>query len=834
MAESKDISVEKQELALLSWIQQFAPYGVFTLDKSLRIKTWNRWMESHSGLSSAAVAGRDLVEIFPELADRKLTQPFQRALEGETSVLSTSLHRYLLPFRSQLGDRETNLMRQTARVSPLLFEGQAFGVIVVIEDVTQRESQADDLVSQHRRDEVLSWALVHLLKSDEPRKTIRQLFFKIAEHLDFDTFFLYLQDIQGGPIKLYTAGGIADDLQKDFLEYPLLSDVANEPGPVFFDAINNRQEPEYAILKKAKVSAAIAIPLKVENKNLGSLCFASWSREHVAVEESDLLKTIAQYLATAVDKENTAKELKRFEEANHWMGAIVESSDDAIISKDLDGMIKSCNQGAARLFGYEIEELVGKPMRILIPEDHQEEESEILNRIRSGKQIEHFETVRQRKDGRLIEVSLMISPVIDVSGRVIGASNIARDITERKRAEQKLAESFHREKLAREKAESANRTKDNFLAALSHELRTPLNPALLIASESADNYQLPESVRLNFESIRKSIELEASLIDDLLDLTRITTGKIILNKSFMNVHDVLKDAILTTQADQQEKELNWDIKFVAPSASVYGDAVRLQQIFWNVLKNAIKFTPTKGRITIETSNQAGDQFVVKIADTGVGMNAGEIGRIFKAFAQGDHAAGGSSHRFGGLGLGLAISKNLVELHSGKIEALSAGTNRGATFIITLPLAVDNKAGQKNHLNMTNRTTEGSSSLPIAEMSVLLVEDHAMTREVMAQLLRRRNYKVFTAESIAKAREIADQNNVDLVISDLGLPDGSGNDLMDELRQRYGLKGIALTGYGMEEDIARGKAAGFVTHLIKPVRIQSLENALLAVKARTNS
>jgi CheY-like chemotaxis protein len=355
----------------------------------------------------------------------------------------------------------------------------------------------------------------------------------------------------------------------------------------------------------------------------------------------------------------------------------------------------------------------------------------------------------------------------------------------------------------------------------------------LIASESADNYQLPESVRLNFESIRKSIELEASLIDDLLDLTRITTGKIILNKNFVNVHDVLKDAILTTQADQQEKELNWDLKFVAPVASVYGDAVRLQQIFWNVLKNAIKFTPTKGKITIETSNQPAGQLVVRIADTGVGMSAGEIQRIFKAFAQGDHAAGGSSHRFGGLGLGLAISKNLVELHSGKIEASSAGVNQGATFTIVLPLAVDERTVPKNLLDLTNRTTEDSSDLPMAETSVLLVEDHPMTREVMAQLLRRRKYKVFTADSIAKARDIADKNNLDLVISDLGLPDGNGNDLMDELRQRYGLKGIALTGYGMDEDIARGKAAGFVTHLIKPVRIQSLETALLAIKARAS-
>jgi len=833
MGDKGNISIEKQESALLSWIQQFAPYGVFTLDQSLRIKTWNSWMESHSGLSSAHVVGRELIEVFPELVERKLTQPLQRALEGETSILSTALHRYLLPFRSQLDYRETGPMRQTARVAPLLFEGQVFGVIVVIEDVTQRESQADNFHSQHRRDEVLSWALVHLLKSDEPRKTIRQLFFKIAENLDFDTFFLYLQESQGSPIKLYTAGGIADELQKDFLEYPLLSEVANRQEPAFFDSIYSRTEPEYTLLKKAKISAAIAIPLKVDNKNLGVLCFASWNRKQIAFEESDLLKTIAQYLATAVDKENTAKELKKFEEANHWMGAIVESSDDAIISKDLDGVIKSCNKGAARLFGYEIEELIGKPIRILIPNDHLAEESDILNRIRNGEKIEHFETVRQRKDGSLLEVSLMISPVIDVSGKVIGASNIARDITERRRAEQKLTESFQREKLAREKAESANRTKDNFLAALSHELRTPLNPALLIASESAANYQLPEEVRLSFETIRKNIELEASLIDDLLDLTRITTGKIVLNKTLLNIHDVLADAVKTIEAEQREKDLTLDIKFGVLFAVVYGDAVRLQQVFWNVLKNAIKFTPAKGRITIETLDDVDQQLLIKITDTGIGMNADEIARVFTAFAQGDHAAGGASHRFGGLGLGLAICQNLVELHSGKIEAFSAGPNQGTTFIVTLPLFKVNKTPKNDDSNPAKPETNESSDNVIVETSVLLVEDHTATRDVMAQLLRRRNYKVFTADSIAAAREIAGENKLDLLISDLGLPDGNGNDLMNELRMRYGLKGIALTGYGMEEDIARGKMVGFVAHLTKPVRIQLLESALLTVKSKAN-
>ncbi len=396
------------------------------------------------------------------------------------------------------------------------------------------------------------------------------------------------------------------------------------------------------------------------------------------------------------------------------------------------------------------------------------------------------------------------------------------DITQRIQSEQALLK-------AKAAAESASRSKDNFLAALSHELRTPLNPALLIASESADNHELPETTRLNFETIRKNIELEASLIDDLLDLTRITAGKMVLNKNLVNIHEILKDAIATTQAEQQEKKLHLDIQLNAPQFMVEGDAVRLQQVFWNVLKNAVKFTPPKGKITLETSVKEGDQLLIKFTDTGIGMSAAEVARVFTAFAQGDHADDHGPHRFGGLGLGMAISKNLVEMHSGKIVAESAGLNQGAVFTIELPLAkkfmtrpqIGNGPSTKNPAEPFKEASDS--------MAILLVEDHEITRTVLTQLLTRRNYEVIAVDSAAKARETASQNKFDLLISDIGLPDGNGNDLMNEFREKYGIKGIALTGYGMEEDIARGKAAGFVTHLIKPVKIQSLENALSIVK-----
>ena len=271
----------KKEVALLSWIQKFAFYGVITLDTSFRVQTWNHWMEIHSGLRSEDAAGKDFLILFPELRERKLASYFELALTGESSVLSTSLHHYLLRLPSPLREPGVLHMLQTARIAPLLSEGIVCGIVVIIEDVTQRESQAEALRRQHQRDIILSWASAHLLESEQPRKTIRQLFFKIAENLDFDTFLLYLRDIETGILGLYASGGFPVDLEKDFEGYPLLCAAADTPEMMVFDSVGSRTAPEFRLLQKAGVSAAIAIPLRVNDRPLGLLCLASWRRQNV-------------------------------------------------------------------------------------------------------------------------------------------------------------------------------------------------------------------------------------------------------------------------------------------------------------------------------------------------------------------------------------------------------------------------------------------------------------------------------------------------------------------------------------------------------------------------
>jgi signal transduction histidine kinase len=369
---------------------------------------------------------------------------------------------------------------------------------------------------------------------------------------------------------------------------------------------------------------------------------------------------------------------------------------------------------------------------------------------------------------------------------------------------------------------TASRAKDDFLAMLSHELRTPLNPVLLISSEGAKNHELPPRVRTDFATICKNVEVEARLIDDLLDLTRIARGKITLDKALIQAHSVMEDAIANVRDELNQKHIVLNLKLVAAWHLVFADAVRLQQIFLNLLKNAVKYTPEGGQITV-TSSVTGNNLIIAVADTGIGLLPEEITNIFKAFSQVRKTSNGNTHRSEGLGLGLAISQKLAELHAGQIRVASEGHGKGSVFSIELPLA--QAVGEGAPDSPPADSPPSGSPMIRNNIRILLVEDHEPTRTALTRLLMRRSYKVTTASSIAEARAMAEAGNFNLLVSDIGLPDGNGYDLMDELRKRFNLQGIALTGFGMEQDVARSQKAGFVVHLTKPIRADSLENAL---------
>jgi PAS domain S-box-containing protein len=489
---------------------------------------------------------------------------------------------------------------------------------------------------------------------------------------------------------------------------------------------------------------------------------------------------------------------------------------------DRDHRFKFVNRTYARRFGLEPHELIGRHFTEIMGEEPYQAIKHHLAAALRGERVEFEAEIAYAELGPRW-VFVIHEPEHSPDGEIVGLVAVTTDITERKQAEQAVA-------AARDAAVAASRAKDDFLARLSHELRTPLNPVLLLASEAAEDARLAPDVRADFETIAQNVMLEARLIDDLLDLTAITRGKLALSMQPVAIHTALHEALAMVRQDIAHKQLRVALQFNAGRQTVLGDDMRLKQIFWNVIKNAVKFTPTSGQITIETQvSEERDTIGIRITDTGIGLTGDELARIFAAFAQGDHASSGSG-RFGGLGLGLVISKMLVQLHSGEITASSAGRDHGATFTIELPLCTDFGALKPVAAHGGDAGRLAPMAAEVGARRVLLVEDHQPTCVTLAALLARRSFHVVTAGSVGEARAKVESEKFDFVISDVGLPDGNGCDLMTEIRNRHGLAGVALTGYGMDDDMARSRAAGFLTHLTKPVSVQALDRALALMVA----
>jgi two-component system CheB/CheR fusion protein len=432
-------------------------------------------------------------------------------------------------------------------------------------------------------------------------------------------------------------------------------------------------------------------------------------------------------------------------------------------------------------------------------------------RAARGESIRDFEFSLAFEDGTTRNVVAYGTPLHDAHGNARGAVHVLVDITERKRAEMDLT-------AAKAAAEEANRAKDDFLAVLSHELRTPLTPVKLAVAMLLDRTDFDPAAREMLEMIRRSIAMEARLIDDLLDVSRIARGKIELRKQRIDLGAVIDRAAEVCRSDIEAAGLRLQLKSEsAGQVWVEADPGRLQQVFWNLLKNAIKFTPRGGMIDV-CCRLDGGHVVAEVRDSGIGMELDALKRVFNAFEQEQRSI---TRQFGGLGLGLAICKAIIEMHGGNIEAESCGRDLGATFRVRLPLAAppcDEASGPS-----TARLAD------VCPLRVLLVEDHPMTAKMLEMVIGANGHTVQWAASIASALGLAGSMDFDLLISDLGLPDGSGHDLICELRRRgCALPGIALTGYGQENDIRRSLEAGFAAHLTKPASREAIREAIAAV------
>jgi signal transduction histidine kinase/CheY-like chemotaxis protein len=384
-----------------------------------------------------------------------------------------------------------------------------------------------------------------------------------------------------------------------------------------------------------------------------------------------------------------------------------------------------------------------------------------------------------------------------------------------------LVEDKTRDVRLRQELIDANAAKDQFLALLSHELRNPLSPVIAMVGELEASMPDSPPVREAIEVIQRNVELEARLIDDLLDVTRIAKGKLQLSFETVCVHQILQRAYEICREEIAAKHLQVQFRFRAVDTHVEGDPARLQQVFWNLIKNSVKFTPEKGSILIETLNPAQDKIEIRITDTGIGIEPEKIDKIFNTFEQGQTSI---TRRFGGLGLGLAISKAMVDAHGGKIRVASPGKDRGSTFLLELKTAPSPVVAGDGNGEGKLAASEKESARP-GLRRVLVVDDHQDTCIGMKRMLERRGYEITVAHSAEQAVEKVRTQDFDLLISDIGLPDRSGYDLMRELQDRKSLPGIALSGYGSEDDVKKARAAGFSGHLTKPINFERLEEAI---------
>jgi PAS domain S-box-containing protein len=646
--------------------------------------------------------------------------------------------------------------------------------------------------------------------------------------------------------------------------------------------------------------------------------------------------------------------LKSPELAQFWLSAIIESAEDAIVTKTLEGIITSWNKGAQRIFGYTPDEVIGKSVTVLIPEGHLDEEPAILARLRAGERIEHYETVRVRKDGTEIDISLTVSPIVGPKGEIVGASKIARDITEQKRARQELDEASERLKLAlsaarlgdwswdaktdvvtlsetaarmfdipagphmtwadmrnllhaedREKArigvekalaehtdydveyrvnhadgsevwvsakgrgiyengsvvgmlgfvqditkrkaaeienerlyrqaEESGRLKEEFLATISHELRTPLSAILGWARMLRLGQLSSEHTAKALDTIERNARAQAQLVDDLLDVSRIMTGKLRMDVRPSDPNAFIDAAVESVRPAAEAKGVRVTKVVDTGAVAIPGDPVRLQQVVWNLLSNAIKFTPRGGRVQI-TSERVNSHLEIVVIDTGQGISPEFLPHVFDRFRQADQK---TSRQHGGMGLGLAIVRHLVELHGGTVSAESAGEGKGATFRVMLPITplyqVDS-SGSRVHPAARDLLPPDDGTDRLDGLTILVVDDEPDTRELLKQGLEYCGAKVSVAGSAAEAVDSIVASVPDILISDVGMPGIDGYDLIRQIRELPKDKGgkvaaIALTAYTRTEDRLQALRAGYDMHVPKPVELAELVAVAVSVLRR---
>ena len=753
--------------------------AVITTDVQGMVTSLNPVAESMTGWSSAQAKGEPLERVFPiinEDTGQPVDGPIGKVLQtGRTVGLAN---------HTALIDKNGRLIPIEDSAAPIRdAQGKMVGAVMVFHDVSDRR------------------AAENALRASEER--LRATFNQAA------------------------VGIVVADLKGRFLEANaricgLLGYSFDELQQLTLTQIIHPEDLA-ATQEETRILLAGEIPQCVfEKRYVRKYGAVLWGRTTLALlKEADRhAQRIIGIVEDITDRKDTEQALhdsrEQAQEIRNGLAAIVESSDDAIIGKTLEGVITTWNRGAERIFGYSAEEVIGKPITLLIPPDQIDEEPAILQKLRRGERIDHYETVRIRKDGTRLHVSLTVSPIKDLNGNIIGASKISRDITQRKHMEDALREEIAIRERAEAALREADRRKDEFLALLAHELRNPLAPIRYALAGNKKSGRISERQRRAEEIIERQVAHMSRLLDDLLDISRFTRGKLELKKNPIELTLAIGTAIETARPILDAKHHTLSLDLPKAAVRLQADPVRLAQVFSNLLINAAKYTDSGGRIELRAA-QEGQDVVVTIRDNGIGISAEMMPRLFTLFSQAQPAL---ERAEGGLGIGLSLVRGVVTLHGGSVEARSDGPGTGSEFVVRLPIGTP--------LAEVADIEASAESAPGAGLKILVVDDNRDAADACASLLELSGHHVQTAYTGRSALELAQRFRPHAFLLDIGLPDFTGYELATKIRaSAWGRSAvlIAVTGWGQEKDRRRAIEAGCDHHLTKPIAPETVESLL---------
>ena len=803
--------------------------AVVATDAEGKVKFLNPVAEAMTGWSQAEAKGKLLPEVFKIFDEHTLApaeNPVERVLRG--NVVAGSANHTVLKARD---GRVTPIEDSAAPIRGK--EGNVQGAILVFHDVTQKHRAARQLEESEERLRFLTELADQILPlpglDSIVARSVEMLgrFLKVSR-CAFATVdpgsgrFSILNDYTDGcpsTVGEYALSKFGQRAETTMLEGGTLviRDLGNElSAPAELDAF-----------RSIGVAAIICCPLHRDGQLLAMMAVHQSAPRDWTVPEVKLVESVVERCWTVMERRRVESELvKAVARAETAAQDAADSAERFRLLGDVislqvwtatpDGLLDYVNDQCLTYFGTRDETMVlGTGWSQFV---HPGELPAVVERwqhcLHTGERYGVEFRLRGGGDGDYRWFLIRAEAMRDQNGAIIKwfGTNTA----------------IHELKTAQSEAERASRAKDEFLAVLSHELRTPLTPVLMTAAALRDDGRLPLDVRDQMAMMERNIALEARLIDDLLDLTAVSRGKLKLRPEACDAHSLISLAVEIVRNEAHSKGLVLEQDFAAPYSGLRADPARFQQVIWNLLRNAVKFTPAGGRIGIQTCDETDADgtrwFSVTISDSGIGIDPAALDKIFLPFEQ---AAAAGDHRFGGVGLGLSIARAIVGLHGGRIEARSAGRKMGATFVVKFPDAMEPSSGLADSVTPSAATDEGECG-KAKGLRILMVEDHAATLEALSTLLRREGHSVVTAGTVSDGLAAAAAGTFDLLISDLGLPDGTGIQLMEKLRDSFRFQGIALSGYGMEDDLARCREAGFVAHLVKPVRFADLRRTIRAL------